>query len=56
MAQCKKRRYNTEVDAKIALAVVRADRERKNPKRKRPAEKKYYRCPYCKGFHLTSKN
>ena len=44
--RCKKIRYKTEVDAKIALAFM-PDK----PKRK---ECRAYQCPKCRGFHLTS--
>lgn len=40
-----KMRYRDELDAKIALARVRwKDR----------GEKRCYRCPLCRGWHLTS--
>jgi hypothetical protein len=39
-------RYRNELDAKIALwSTSRRDRD----------ECRYYRCPRCGGFHLTSK-
>ncbi len=43
--RCVKVRFRTELDAKIALAaVLRRDK----------GEKRIYRCPRCKGWHLTS--
>lgn len=48
-AKSGKVRYRTLLDAKIALADTH-----RNPKSKRD-EKRYYRCPYCDGWHLTSK-
>jgi len=37
--------YDTEVDAKGKLQKLKA---------KGRAESEYYRCKYCRGFHLTS--
>lgn len=48
MSDCAKVRYRTELDAKIALASTNASA------RKRRGETAYYRCPQCKGWHLTS--
>lgn len=49
MTACTKRRYRDEIAAKIALARVNA------PCRgSRRAESRAYRCPNCKGWHLTS--
>lgn len=48
-AKSGKVRYRTSLDAKIALAKTHRSRK---PKRD---EKRYYRCPYCDGWHLTSK-
>lgn len=40
-----KRRFRSEVDAKMALAMAQwAD----------TGEKRFYSCPFCNGFHLTS--
>lgn len=43
-----KARYNDELAAKIALAEVQS----------KPGhdEKRYYLCPFCHGFHLTSQD
>ena len=52
MAQCRKIRYRDELGAQIALASTgRASRGRARPK----DEARAYRCPRCKGWHLTSK-
>lgn len=48
---CHKRRFPTEIDAKIALAS--AQRLRHGSARPKD-ECRYYRCPHCAGFHLTS--
>lgn len=44
----RKIRYRTKLDAKLALASTQRSR---NPRRE---EHRYYRCPACKGWHLTS--
>lgn len=44
----RKIRYRTKLDAKLALASTQRSR---NPRRE---ERRYYRCPACKGWHLTS--
>lgn len=49
---CGKIRYSTELDAKIALASTRRAR-RGSPSGKE--ECRYYLCPQCRGYHLTSK-
>lgn len=50
---CSKVRFRTQQDAADALVVAKIARELKhNNKRK---ECRYYRCPTCAGFHLTSK-
>lgn len=49
--KCKKKRYNDELDAKIALALASKKHDRKNSTK---VERKWYKCPACKGFHLTS--
>ncbi|PLS30865.1 DNA mismatch endonuclease Vsr [Bifidobacterium margollesii] len=49
---CGKVRFKTELDAKIALAGAR--RQRRGPARQKD-EQRYYRCPECHGYHLTSK-
>lgn len=45
-----KRRYRDRIGAQLALAVIR---HRGNNKRR---ETRAYRCPTCRGWHLTSKN
>lgn len=47
-AKTKKVRYRTLLDAKMALAKTYTSNK---PTRN---EKRYYLCPFCKGFHLTS--
>lgn len=49
---CGKVRFRTELDAKIALAGTQ--RQRRGRARTKE-EKRYYRCPQCHGYHLTSK-
>ena len=44
----RKIRYRTKLDAKLARASTQRSR---NPRRE---ERRYYRCPACKGWHLTS--
>jgi hypothetical protein len=44
----RKRRFPTEVDAMIALATIRGKG------RARSLESRYYQCPTCDGWHLTS--
>ena len=44
----RKIRYRTKLDAKLELAAIQRSR---NPRRK---ERRYYWCPECKGWHLTS--
>jgi hypothetical protein len=48
---CTKRRYRSEIDAMIALSNAgnRHDGRAKT-------ESRAYRCPDCKGWHLTSKS
>lgn len=49
--KCHKIRYQTEIDAKIALSsATYAAAQRSDEKRK---EVRVYRCPRCKGWHLT---
>lgn len=40
-----KRRYRDELGAKVALASAQA---------RDKGEKRAYRCPFCRGWHLTS--
>lgn len=49
--KCKKRRYRDQVDAKIALANI----QWRDNARRQKTETRLYRCPHCKGYHLTSK-
>lgn len=51
--RCGKRRYRTELEAKIALAGVQRRRETRHDTGKE--ERRYYRCPACAGYHLTAK-
>lgn len=45
---CTKRRFRDRIAATMALAnISRQPRQGKNPER-------CYRCPNCKGWHLTS--
>lgn len=46
-----KMRFPTEIEAMIALA----DTNRGNAKSGR-AESRYYRCPMCQGWHMTSQD
>ncbi|AOZ63843.1 hypothetical protein SEA_WEASELS2_265 [Rhodococcus phage Weasels2] len=46
--KCTKKRYRDELNAKIALMNTSL---RDKEKRK---ECRYYKCPKCRGFHLTS--
>jgi hypothetical protein len=43
--KCAKIRYKTKLDARIALTLLKAAEH---------GEQRYYRCPLCWGFHLTS--
>ena len=48
---CGKRRYRSEIDAKIALTrIARTGDDSRRDKTPRRA----YRCGTCKGWHLTS--
>jgi hypothetical protein len=51
-----KRRFRTELDAKLALARVQqyADSEPNKQKARYRQESRAYRCPICRGWHLTS--
>lgn len=48
---CKKIRYRSELDAKIALS--RTFRMRKNVQNSHE-EERYYQCRRCRGWYLTS--
>jgi len=45
-----KLRYRDELGARIALAKLQSRRSSK-----RRLERRYYHCPFCSGWHLTSK-
>lgn len=57
-----KTRYPTPGDAKTAMQKLKAKKTtynsitKKRMKRRagKPDQCRYYRCPHCKGFHLTS--
>lgn len=46
--KAKKARYRDELDAMIALANMSSDDRAKR------REQRAYRCPSCRGWHLTS--
>ena len=48
---CAKFRYRDEIAAKVALARAQRKDGSKRPK----TEKRAYKCPKCRGWHLTSK-
>jgi hypothetical protein len=48
---CTKQRYRTRIDA---LLVMGKTQWKDNPKREK-VERRAYRCPNCKGWHLTSR-
>ena len=48
MNACGKVRYRDELAAMLALGSTRRSRSKKR------AEVRAYRCPTCKGWHLTS--
>jgi len=56
MSACEKRRYPSKLAAKLALVRAQAKQEHPNhtvaAKRR---ESRFYWCPQCKGWHLTSK-
>lgn len=56
MAQCRKRRYKTKTDAMIALSrtQLREATSRKHTRSTDREETRYYHCPHCRGWHLTS--
>lgn len=49
--RCTKRRFKTDVDAKIAMAKI----QWKDKPSRLKMEQRVYLCPSCKGYHLTSK-
>jgi hypothetical protein len=48
---CKKRRYRDKIGAMLALASTGSGKKTRRAK----DEKRYYKCPDCFGWHLTSK-
>ena len=56
-ARCTKRRYPDRIAALMALANVQRQQEHPNyaVARKRQ-EARIYRCPNCKGWHLTGQD
>jgi hypothetical protein len=48
---CRKIRYRDKIAALLALARTGSKRRAGRPK----DEQRVYRCPVCKGWHLTSK-
>lgn len=52
MSPCPKVRYRDELAAKIALASTAAQANRRSDEKRQ--ERRAYRCPRCKGWHLTS--
>lgn len=55
MARCAKVRYPDKLGAKIALASTQASEAQHRKQVSRRAEVRAYRCPDCKGWHLTSR-
>ena len=51
MTTCRKIRYSTKQRASAALAVILLRDKRPEDHR----EKRYYECPRCHGWHLTSR-
>ena len=47
---CTKKRYRDEIAAKLAVAKLRNQDKPGHP------ERRAYRCPACRGWHLTSNN
>ena len=52
MGKCVKRKFRTELDAKIALFKAEGRRAKNNARRR---EVRYYRCPECGSIRLTSR-
>lgn len=48
---CQKRRFRDEIAAKLALSHID---QKAGPRAKEP--RRAYRCPGCKGWHLTSQS
>lgn len=51
MNTCTKIRYRDRIAALLALSNARA----KDGSRRKKLEQRVYRCPTCKGWHLTSR-
>jgi len=49
--RCTKQRFRDELGAKMALARIGRKVEGGNTRRK---ERSIYRCPACRGWHMTS--
>ena len=47
---CGKKRFRDEIAAKLALSSI----GRKTHERREKTERRAYRCPKCRGWHLTS--
>jgi len=56
MGQCRKIRYRDKLAAKLALAMMPDQYANKQPRRRPKDERRAYRCPACKGWHLTSQD
>jgi hypothetical protein len=48
---CRKRRYRDRIAAQLALSTIQTKDKTDRDK----TERRAYRCPTCKGWHLTSK-
>jgi len=48
--RCKRKKYETEIDAMITLAKLKSRQSKA-----RRCEQRYYWCDDCGGYHLTSK-
>lgn len=51
MTKCSKQRFRDEIAAKLALAEI----QRKGKGSREKTEQRAYRCPDCRGWHLTSR-
>jgi hypothetical protein len=51
MTKCFKIRYRDEIAAKLALASIR----HQDGSGRSKTEQRAYRCPQCRGWHLTAK-
>lgn len=50
MSKCRKVRYATRLGAMLAMSRISSADKRSLTKH----EQRIYRCPHCRGFHLTS--